>query len=270
VSIDWFTFAAQLLNFIVLVWLLKRYLYKPILDAVAAREDRISTELANAESIKAEAQQQREAYLHKKTEFEAHRAALLDKATRAAKAEYKRLVVEARQAVDAMRLQQSESLDKSAELLHQAIARRTQREVFAISRKVLSELASVSLDAQMVEKLVKRLYALDEQKRNSFKAALTAGQGQLLLRSAFELSKEQRAAVQDALNEILTEEIEFDCETLPDLVNGIEIVANGQKVAWSIADYLASLETAVDEMIRPVGASHRLQNTDKPSSQSSQ
>ena len=53
--IDWFTIGAQALNFIVLVWLLKRYLYKPILDAIDAREKRIATELADAAAKEAEA-----------------------------------------------------------------------------------------------------------------------------------------------------------------------------------------------------------------------
>ena len=58
--IDWFTIGAQALNFIVLVWLLKRYLYKPILDAIDAREQRIATELADAAAKKAEAKKERD------------------------------------------------------------------------------------------------------------------------------------------------------------------------------------------------------------------
>ncbi len=46
--IDWFTVGAQALNFVILVWLMKRFLYKPILDAIDAREKRIATELADA------------------------------------------------------------------------------------------------------------------------------------------------------------------------------------------------------------------------------
>ena len=45
--IDWFTVGAQALNFLVLVWLLKRFLYQPILDAIDAREKRIAKELAD-------------------------------------------------------------------------------------------------------------------------------------------------------------------------------------------------------------------------------
>ena len=53
--IDWFTVVAQILNFLVLVWLLKRFLYKPVLDAIDAREKGIATKLADAEAKEAEA-----------------------------------------------------------------------------------------------------------------------------------------------------------------------------------------------------------------------
>jgi F-type H+-transporting ATPase subunit b len=60
--IDWFTVGAQALNFIILVWLLKRFLYKPILDAIDAREKRIAAELADADKKKAEAQKERDEF----------------------------------------------------------------------------------------------------------------------------------------------------------------------------------------------------------------
>ena len=100
--IDWFTVGAQVLNFIVLVWLLKRFLYKPILDAIDAREKRIAAELADADAKKAEAQKERDEFQHKNEDFDRQRAALLSKATEEAKAERQRLLEEARQAADAL------------------------------------------------------------------------------------------------------------------------------------------------------------------------
>ena len=79
--IDWFTVGAQAINFIILVWLLKRFLYKPILDAVDAREKRVATELADADAKKAEAEKERDEFQHKNEEFDQQRAALLIKAT---------------------------------------------------------------------------------------------------------------------------------------------------------------------------------------------
>ena len=53
--IDWFTVGAQALNFLVLVWVLKHFLYKPILDAIAAREKGIAAKLADADAKTKEA-----------------------------------------------------------------------------------------------------------------------------------------------------------------------------------------------------------------------
>ena len=93
--IDWFTVGAQALNFIILVWLLKRFLYKPILNAIDAREQRIAAELAAADAKEAEAQKERDEFHHKNEEFDQQRATLLSKATQEAKAERKRLLDDA-------------------------------------------------------------------------------------------------------------------------------------------------------------------------------
>ena len=70
------------------------------------------------------------------------------------------------------------------------------------------------------------------------------------MRSAFALPAEQQAAIQKALNETFSADVKLRFETAPDLVSGIELTANGQKVAWSIADYLASLENGIDELLK--------------------
>src|SRR5580693_10050623 len=108
--IDWFTVGAQALNFLILVWLLKRFLYKPILDAIDSRERKIAAELADAAAKKAEAQQEREEFQHKNDEFDQQRAALMSKATDEVKAERQRLLDEARQAADALRAKRQDAL----------------------------------------------------------------------------------------------------------------------------------------------------------------
>src|SRR5665811_2539985 len=90
--IDWFTIGAQALNFLILVWLLKHFLYKPILNAIDAREKRIAKELADADAKKAEAQKEHDEFQHKNEEFDQQRAALLSKAKEDAQAERQRPV----------------------------------------------------------------------------------------------------------------------------------------------------------------------------------
>ena len=54
-SIDWFTFTAQIINFLVLVWLLSHFLYKPIVNAMNDRQARIAAEHEQALSAKRDA-----------------------------------------------------------------------------------------------------------------------------------------------------------------------------------------------------------------------
>src|ERR1700723_2023303 len=99
--IDWFTVGAQALNFLILVWLLKYFLYKPILNAIAASEKLIAKELADAAAKKNEFQKERDEFQKKNAEFDQQRAALFTKASDEAKAERGRLLDEVRKAADA-------------------------------------------------------------------------------------------------------------------------------------------------------------------------
>jgi F-type H+-transporting ATPase subunit b len=247
--IDWFTVGAQALNFIILVWLLKRFLYGPILDAVDAREKRIAAELADADAKKAEAQKERDEFQHKNEAFEEQRAALVAKATEEANAERQRLLGEARQAADALSAKRQEALANDARNLNQAIGLRVQKEVFALARQALTDLAGSSLEERMSDVFIRRLQELDGAAKAGLAQALKTASDPAIVRSAFDLPAEQRGAIQKALNETFSAEIRVRFETAPDLVGGIELTTNGLKIAWSIADYLTSLERGVGELL---------------------
>ena len=144
--IDWFTVVAQTLNFLILVWLLKRFLYKPILDAIDAREKRIATELADADAKKAQARQEQDEFKRKNEEFERARAALLNRAIDEATAERQRLIDQARKESDTLRIRWQEALGREHQNLSEELTRRTRDEVFAIARKALADLASINLE----------------------------------------------------------------------------------------------------------------------------
>ena len=248
--IDWFTVAAQVVNFLILVWLMKRFLYKPILRAIDEREKRIATELANADKKKAEAQKESDDFKHKNEEFDKQRAALLSKATDDAKAERQRLLDEARKDAAALSSKLQEALRDQEHTLHQAISRRTQQEVFAITRKTLTDLATVSLEERLGEVFTRRLREMDAKAKAGLAQALKTASDPALVRSAFDLPAQQRAAIQNALNETFSADIHVRFDTAPELISGIELSTNGQKVAWSIADYLMSMEKNVDELLK--------------------
>jgi F-type H+-transporting ATPase subunit b len=249
----WFTVVAQVINFLILVWLLKRFLYKPILHAIDEREIGIATQRAEAEAKVAEAQHERDDFRLKNEVFDQERAALLKKATDEARAERQRLLDEARNDADALRARREEALRNEGRHLNQEIIRWTQKEVFAITRKALADLAATSLEERMTEVFVGRLRALAGAAKEQVTAALETSTDAARVRSAFDLPPAQRTAIESAVKQVFGVETHLQFETAPELVCGIELSTNGQKVAWSIADYLATLEKSAGKLLHAGG-----------------
>ncbi len=248
--IDWFTVGAQTINFLILVWLMKRFLYKPILDAIDAREKRIAAELADADAKRDVAQKERDEFQHKNEEFDQQRAALLSQATEEVKAERQRLLDEARTAADDLRAKRQEGMRQEQQSLTGEITRRTSEEVFAIARKTLTDLAGASLEQRMSDVFTQRVRALNGETKDGFATALKSSSSPAVVRSTFDLPDEQRAAIQTAMNETFASDVQLSFETSPTVISGIELTANGHKIGWSISDYLTSLERSFDELLQ--------------------
>ena len=249
--IDWFTVGAQVLNFVVLVWLMKRFLYQPVLDAIAAREKRIADQIADAAATETQAATERKTFEDKNTAFEQQRAGLLDKATADAEAEGLRLADDARKAAAALATQRQQALATQADHLQQLIAGRTAHEVFAVARKTLIDLANVSLEERMVEVFTRRLSELPAPAKSELVAAWQQGAEPALVRSHFELPDAQQAAMRNAINVSFSADVPLRFETAPDTVCGIELSAGGQKLAWTIDEYLRDLEHRVAALLAP-------------------
>jgi F-type H+-transporting ATPase subunit b len=248
--IDWFTVIAQAINFLILVWLLKRFLYKPILHAIDEREKGIAARLAEAEAKKAEAQQERDEFQHKHEAFDQERAALMKTTMDEAKAERQRLFDDARKDADSLRAKRQDLLRNEQRNLSQEIIRWTQKQVFAVSRKTLADLATASLEERMAEVFIRRLRELTGAAKEELAATLKASAQPARVRSAFDLPAAERKAIEGTIQETFGAETQVQFETAPELVGGIELSTNGKKVAWSIADYLATLEKGAGDLLR--------------------
>jgi F-type H+-transporting ATPase subunit b len=248
--IDWFTVAAQTINFLVLVWLLKRYLYRPVLAAIDARESKIAAELKDAAAKRAEAQAERDDFWSKGEALQRQSEELLRKATDEADAERRRLLDIARKDSDALRTKLNDAVQGERVELNREIVTRTQQEVFAVARKTLADLAGAALEDRIAEVFIRRLQDMHE-KESGQPAAPRAACAAALVRSAFELPSPRRAAIEGAVRAWLGADTTLTFETVPDLISGIELTTGGSKIAWSISDYLVSLDQNVTMILEP-------------------
>lgn len=238
--IDWFTVCAQAINFLILVWLLHRYLYKPVLTAIDAREQKIAAKIKDAETQETKAKVAGEELRKRNEAFDQERDGLMRKATEAGGTEHQRLIDSARQDSELLRVKLSQALGAERAELGRLLSVRTQAEVFALTRKALSELAGTSLEDRMVEVLIERLRALPEPQRLALAETPTVART-ILVRSADDPSPACRTRLEAAIREVLGATVVVHFETAPELVCGLELSVAGQKLAWSVADYLSTL-----------------------------
>jgi F-type H+-transporting ATPase subunit b len=247
--IDWFTVAAQLINFLVLVWLLKRFLYKPILKAINEREQKIVMQLRDAEAKKTDAENERDDLRRKNIEFEQQRDELLNNAINEVKIEHQRLLYEARREVEDLRSRLHDSLRNEHLNLNQEIIRRAREEVFAITRKLLSDLASADLETQMTGVFISRLKELKEEEKKQLLTALSSSSQEVTLSSTFDLPIDQQQAIQQAIHDLFHTKAKLTFGIASHLTGGFELFTNEYKLSWNIEDYLVSLEESLSNLL---------------------
>jgi F-type H+-transporting ATPase subunit b len=138
---DWFTIVAQCINFSILLWLLKRFLYQPILNGLDAREQRLKNVLEQANLKKSKAEQLIQEFHEHQQELQQQRASILKKAHQEASEERQSLFDSAQKAADDMLSKRLVSLQRELQDLQHEVLNRNVEEVYAISTKILTELA---------------------------------------------------------------------------------------------------------------------------------
>ena len=241
--IDWFTVGAQLLNFVILIWLMKRFLYHPILNAIEAREKNIALELKNVDDKEVQAQNKKNEFQKKNDDFDQNRLELFNKLNEEIKIERQRQLEGVRQDANTLRIKRQKSLESNTAIFYNSIKHKTEKEVFEITRKVITDLSTTSLEKSIFEKFILRLKDLPTKEKKDFIDSTKSEN--IFLRTYFKLSDNQQISIQKTINEAFLSNLNLQFETVPEIIGGIELVTNGLKISWSISDYLKSMEQSL-------------------------
>ena len=247
--IDWFTVVAQMVNFLVLIFLLKHFLYGRIIRAMDQREEKIASRLADAEQKREKAEEEAEEFREKNEELAARKEELLRQARTDAESQKEDLVRKAREEVERLHSRWRESMAREKEDFLGDLRRRAAGQVLAVARRTLAELADAGLERQAVGVFIQRLKGLKPEEREEMKASIGQEAKGVTIQSAFELSGEDRDRLQRAVKEHLRDGLEVTYRTSPDLVMGVELKVDGHKVAWSLDHHLRSLEAEITRVL---------------------
>lgn len=240
-QIDWFTFVAQVVNFLILVWLLKRFLYGPVVKAMDEREASIAARIREAEQKQAAAVQEASSYRQMKEELEQQRKDQLDRAREEATVFRRELIQEARSEVEKIQSEWDEALRREQALYWDALRRQVGTQVLATTRCVLRDLAGADVEAQLIRVFTERLQSLGPEERGRLRGAADRAE-EVVVRSAFDISAGQRKGITEALQERLHGAVVPRFETDAGMAAGVELKVGGWKLAWSLDSYMEALE----------------------------
>ncbi|MEO6229860.1 MAG: hypothetical protein ABJB11_13955 [Ferruginibacter sp.] len=249
-KVNWFTVIAQVINFLILVWLLKKFLYKPIMDAVNEREKKITDQLKDAAAQKAAAQKEQDDFKKQHADFDQQKKALMDKAVEDANTQKQQLMDAAKTEAESFRSKMEQAAKEKQENDNREMAEKIQQQVVAITRKALTEIASISLEAQSANTFNQHLKDLKDDEKQQFIDAFKSNSNAILVRSAFDLPSKQQGEINDAVNETLSAQTQLQFKTSPEIISGIELSTNGYKLSWSFSEYLNSLEKNISETMQ--------------------
>jgi F-type H+-transporting ATPase subunit b len=239
-AIDWFTVGAQIINFLILVWLLKKFLYRPITEAMHSREQGLVTRLQQSQASMAEAEQLKNQY---QTSLEQlHNEADNIRSDAKQQAEAERLVQ--LQALDDDMQQKknrfAEELQRQQQATGVAIKQLITEKALQLSGKILEGLASQRLEQQITHQFLQHLDTLPDEQQARLQQALSQD-GAAIISSAFSLDESVCQIIRERLIQAGAGNVVFEQD--PHLVCGITLEAGGRSWEWTLERYLAELDS---------------------------
>ncbi|HDP24114.1 MAG TPA: hypothetical protein ENN34_01595 [Deltaproteobacteria bacterium] len=248
--IDWFILFAQIVNFLILVFLLKHFLFGRIIQAMDRREEEIKSRWDESERMRHEAQQTAHECDLRSQSLSDQAQEMLNKARKAAEEEKELLISKARNEVDQAQHRWYQTLLMERKTFLESLRRRSGLYVYETVRKVLTDLADSELEDRIVQSFLNRISSLDDDTLRPFHQTRKAKGVTIVIRSAFTLSPEHKDRIGKTVQEHMKVSFPIRYEVSPQIISGIELMLGGHKLSWSIDDYLEDLEEKFSQTLK--------------------
>lgn len=235
-SIDWVTVVAQIINFLVLIWLLKKFLYRPILDGIAQREAEIKKRIDDANDAKQQADTAEQAFREAKTQCLAEQESLLDAALAKTQEQRETIIAKAHEQMQHERQHWQVSLLQEKAAFLQQLQQSAAGDLLQVSQKIVQELADETLENAIARQLITRLQAQQQDLQSS-----TLGYSEGEIRSSLPLSAESKTLLHTQIQQLLPNiQLSFSEDAQQAL--GVSLNIGGVQALWTIDSYVQELK----------------------------
>lgn len=237
-ELSWSTFLLEMINFLVLVWILKRFLYKPVLDAIARRRAGIEDQLADARQLHEEADALKAEYENRLAERDRERQQARDALSQELDEERARQMasLQAELAQEREKAQVAESCqraDAAREIEHHALQQGAQ-----FAARLLAQAAGPELEARLMKLLLDGLSSLSEDRIADLRTQFGEPPEDILVGSAYPLPPDRREELERALSDVTGLDLPVSYAQDPELLAGVRIAIGAWVLHANLRDEL--------------------------------
>lgn len=236
-ELDWSTFLLEIVNFLVLVWLLKRFLYRPVMTVIEARKAAVAKTVDDAGRLQSEAKALKEQYGERLVKWEQEKEQARAKVQEEIAAERQRRLAALQAELDKERQQASvRESQRIKELVREAEAAAVLHGT-QFASALLSRLASPELEAGLIDAAVEDLSRLPQRRVEAIKSALPAS-ARARVTTAFPLAQASRDRVVKKLEGLLERKLAWDFVEDRKLLAGLRVSLGGWVLQGNLQDEL--------------------------------
>ena len=240
--LDSFTIIAQIINFLILIYLLKRFLFNRIIQIMDEREKQITDRMQDAKTAKETAQKELDEQQRIREELQEKWNEMLAQAKKDAQKKREELVKDARSKIDEEQKNWREAISKQRTAFLRDLRHLSCEQVCQMSRKVLADLAGEKLENQLIENFLIQLGKLTKEEKDDFIRFINKDERKIWVDSSFQLTGKKESEIRKILEKIVGDKVEINFKVSPKLICGIETRTEGKKISWNIENYLDGLE----------------------------
>ena len=218
--IDWWTLALQTANVLILIWLLARFLFRPVADIVARRQEEANKLLADAAEVQRQAQDARAELERARADIVADRDEVIADANRVAESERMAVLARTNNEIASLRAQADAAICRDRIAMEKALIERTRELSVEIAQRLLERVSPMVAAEAFLAGLCQQVRALPPRERT----ALTSTQADAIeIVTASPLSADHAERISSAIAEALSGKRAFAFRSDPAVIAGIEL-----------------------------------------------
>jgi F-type H+-transporting ATPase subunit b len=240
-EMDWTTFVLEVINFLVLVWLLQHFFYRPVLAVIDRRQARVQATRDEAETMRRDADGLRQQYETRLADWNAERGQARQQLEQELLQERTRRIDELKHALADEEAKSRVRGDAAAVAREAALNREAVADAYAAAAAMLQRLAAAPLTARIAQAFREDLAALSDSDRATLRQAADAlaGHEAVEIVSAHPLDAAERTALSAGLSQAAGRQLEVSFREAPELIAGLRAAVGQCRLDASLADELA-------------------------------